>query len=446
MKWTRLLILLVLFIGGWFMIPKFESHITREQTVKQLIQQHEYTNLKQSAQLLREYKYCFAVLSLGDAFDENEQKMCKSIINRLNQSKLLDWGTSIPSLFRSFKDKGMVVPVYDKGFYHALMAIKGIRDIHQSQIPIYCFYNGPGDLKQSFQDELRSIPNVHVLDLQQTFPKIKFGGWSAKPAMLLAAPCQECILFDSDVWFVQSPETAFKQAQYRETGMLIYKDRTVFEDRTPARQWIVDVVPESEYSSLLNLRFMKTTTMHEVESGMVVMDKRRRFVAALTLAYLNSAPITPESHKTFHGEKETFWIGPLIVGEPFSVDPHLPLGFGHWNGTKDRFCSTQMAHADQDGRVFWVHGGVIENKFNLGSTLQSFTHYIEESGEYTFPDPSNICMKLNGKTPQLFEDKKGLEIINSTQQLWNKIKPKNYVYVQEETKHRNTDGEWIPNE
>ncbi|KAI8907954.1 alpha-mannosyltransferase, partial [Gorgonomyces haynaldii] len=290
---------------------------------------------------------------------------------------------TLKELYHSYSGKGIVVPVYNKGFYHAYLAIRGIREVHQSSLPIYCTYNGEDDLAPRFREKLLRVQNVTLIDLEKILPpeKIDFDGWSNKPAMLLAAPCEECVLMDSDVWWLQSPERAFEQSKYLETGMLLYKDRTVPVEEWDeiGSDWVKGLVPPEGLPKIADLRIMQHKSMHEVESGVVIVNKRKRFLGLLFVTYLNAKEITPESYDTFLGDKETFWIGMTTMLEDYHLDPHkvVTLGFYEPEQSPNELCSQQMAHLDEDGDLFWIHGGVVEDKFDFNSKMQKFTHWIE---------------------------------------------------------------------
>ncbi|KAJ3258300.1 hypothetical protein HK103_003781 [Boothiomyces macroporosus] len=417
--------------------PKLKSAIQNDATARTFykhcietkVAEYEFDDLLQSRNLLLNYKLLWSLLlEITDPIAKSE---IQGIARIIEKSKLLDWykpGKSIYKMYDSFKGKGIVMSVFDKWFATSYMSALQIRKIHKSDIPIYIFYNGDNDLSPKYQSLFSKIPNVKVLDLQDYIDpeKMKYKGFGNKAAMIFAAPCEECIFIDNDAWFLQHPEIAFHQSGYRETGLLLFKDRTK-DSKSDGIPWVKALVPKSELPRLEQYRIFKGTTLHEAESGMVIINKRKRFIAMLAIAYMNEKSITRKSYSGFHGDKETFWIAPSMVKEPYAFDSHLPISIGHYDPSfkKGQFCSTQMAHLDELGHLLWIHGGVTTVKNDFNSELQHFEDWSKEVGEYKwYEKEAMICMQLNGnKVNKITPTEKSL--IKKTQDLWiTKVVPK----------------------
>ncbi|KAJ3249801.1 hypothetical protein HK103_004376, partial [Boothiomyces macroporosus] len=322
--------------------------------------------MHQTRDLLLNYKI------VTDSINNREIQFSSSLTHLLGakhtieKSRLFDWylpGLTIHHLARKFVGRGIVISAYDKWFPTAYFAVAHIRNYHKSDIPIYIFHNGT-ELSAKNIGLIKQFANVTVHDLQNYFDdtKVSFSGYATKAAVILAAPCQECIFLDCDAWFFQNPSVLFEQKGYIDTGLLLFKDRTK-DGGTKGMEWVKKLVPKKSLHAIEHLRIYQGKTYHEAESGMVVIDKKKRFLNILAIAYMNENTIVPQSHKDFHGDKETFWIGSAMINQPFSFNDHLPFTVGNYDPKykPGEFCSTQMAHGDGQGKLLWVHGGVTKN-------------------------------------------------------------------------------------
>ncbi|KAJ3275390.1 hypothetical protein HDV01_000682 [Terramyces sp. JEL0728] len=413
------------FLTGYLKSALQKDGITQEfykACITKKVQEYDFHNLLLSRNLLLNYKLLWNVME--EMEDSQLKSNIQSIAKIIENSQLLDWyrpGRSIRSTYDSFKGKGIVMSVFNKWFATSYMSVLQIRNLHKSDLPIYIFYNGDKDLSPKYQKLFAKIPNVTVLDLQDYLDpaKVRFKGFGNKAAMLYAAPCEECVFLDNDAWFLQHPEIAFHQSGYKETGLLLFKDRTKDVDSMGV-SWVRKLVPKSELPRLEQYRIFKGTTMHEAESGMVIINKRKRMIAMLAITYMNEKSIIPKSYWGFYGDKETFWIAPSMVMEPYAFDSHLPITIGHYDPDfkKDEFCSTQMAHLDELGNLFWIHGGVTTIKNNVYSKLQQFEDWSKEVGIYKwYRKETMVCMKMNGKSANKLTAAE-LSFILKTQELW----------------------------
>ncbi|KAI8914390.1 mannosyltransferase putative-domain-containing protein [Gorgonomyces haynaldii] len=389
------------------------------------LNRYDFLNIGQTRDLFRILKQAWHTIYHETTPTALNLKFANRIVSVLQNSKALNWFTGdldVHGLYNGYAGKGIVIPVHDKYFYMAYHAIITMRQIHNCTLPIYAMYNGDLDLSPKNRLKLKTLPSVQVLDLGEviTDEKIAFKGWSLKAAMLLGAPCSECILMDSDVWWLQTPERAFLQKQYLDSGALFYRDRTVPFPYIVDREWVYRHVPGSFHHFIDQHRIMKAESTHELESGMMVFNKMRNFVELLMITYLNSALITPESYHGFHGDKETFWLGMAMLETPYSIDNHDPLTFGHYAPKIDpeRLCSAQMIHQDEDGKFFWVHGGVMKDKIDIFGEMQSFTHYVVETAHHEFPS-NVVCTVLGTKfRPEEHADPTERRIVKATQKMW----------------------------
>jgi Mannosyltransferase putative len=146
--------------------------------------------------------------------------------------------------------------------------------------------------------------------------------------------------------------------------------------------------------------------LHQQESGVVIIDKKRRFYGLIATAVLNlphNRQITYDMH--MYGDKETFWMGFESISEPFAFNKYLPGSMGavavklsrhvpsldysrkpilmpattntfeenpneeNGLGLTNRICSAQLLHTDENGDPIWINGGLFEDKYHGNYTV-----------------------------------------------------------------------------
>jgi hypothetical protein len=171
--------------------------------------------------------------------------------------------------------RGMVLGVNDRYVKMATTTIQVIRKVHNSNINIEIFYNGPGDLSKNSIKLLEEIPGVVCRDIQDIFDNnvLQLGGWAIKPFALLASSFREAILMDADVFLLQPPEMFFEQPLYKENNVLFFHDRSLFQSDQKNVDWIKTFVKEPYSETFSRLRYMNRLTAHEQESGKIAASR-----------------------------------------------------------------------------------------------------------------------------------------------------------------------------
>jgi hypothetical protein len=105
-----------------------------------------------------------------------------------------------------------------------------LRDVLNVTLPIAIAFPGNEDLPSDEQQSLLDLrPAVEMLDviatLSDEFTNLRDGAWAVKPFAALASRFEQVILVDTDVVFVQPPETLLDHPGYRETGALFFHER-----------------------------------------------------------------------------------------------------------------------------------------------------------------------------------------------------------------------------
>ncbi|KAF9157225.1 hypothetical protein DFQ26_008963 [Actinomortierella ambigua] len=294
------------------------------------------------------------------------------------------WITSkFPSTFHlqdTFRKggKGIVMCV---GNYHVIFArsaVKILREVIKTTLPIEIYYMGEGDLAVNHRQWFEKFDNVKTIDiltkLDNTVPKL--GGWAIKPFAILLSSFDEVLSMDADATFFEDPRILFDDAAYKETGTLYFYDRTLFPGVWGPRDWMRSFLPTMS-NHPPKTRWFKLTGAHEQESGVVVIDKREHFAGLLAICKMNDR--RERDHVTYRqswGDKETFWIGLEMVQEPYAFTPYYGGVIGDFgdHGEKDRICGNQL-HFMADGRPIWWNGGLLRDKY-----AKENVHYLKYQG------------------------------------------------------------------
>jgi hypothetical protein len=131
-------------------------------------------------------------------------------------------------------------------------------------------------------------------------------GWEVKPFALLHCSFREVLLLDSDNVPVLEPSFLFDAPPFRETGAIFWPD---YGRLAPWRHiWGICEVPYRDEP--------------EVESGQVVVDKRRCWEALNLALHYNDHSEFYYQH--IHGDKETFHLAFRRVGQAYAM-PEYPI-------------------------------------------------------------------------------------------------------------------------
>lgn len=260
-------------------------------------------------------------------------------------------------------------------------------------------------------------------------------------AMLLSS-FREVILLDADVLFFVDPATLLSDPDYLRVGALFFRDRLL----SPAerRNFLTKSLPSPLSSNILQSnRWWLGTSNHMQESGVVIVDKWRHFVALLLTTRLNG-PDRDGDHASgkkgvyqmMHGDKETFWLSWEMVGD---IDYAFYEGHVGQIGiltskdmkgaaeSEEEMCGKQLLHISHDGRPLWFNGWIAIDKHQEShlTDFQDFQGFVAEPRETTRQDPQfwngwevrdgNImCLASDGYTVLSAEERKTSDMIVRT--------------------------------
>ncbi|KAF9114829.1 hypothetical protein BGX27_009666 [Mortierella sp. AM989] len=264
------------------------------------------------------------------------------------------------SLYESYSGRGYVLCAGNRQFEFVVASIQAIRSKLKSDLPIQVFYINHWDLSENRREFLRQMTyNIEVIDISTLLDNgyMKLGGWSIKAFSILASKFEEAILIDSD-----NPDELFSDPGYQATGALFFYDRSLGGGAKVAPNFIKSVI-------LFMSTFPSTTRMlrrvgdHEQESGVVVIDKKKRMTGLLSVCKMNGKwERDLWTYKKFYGDKETFWFGFEMVQEPYAFVRNYGGVVGELGENDDTSVCGAQLHLDHRGNPFWWNGGVMRNK------------------------------------------------------------------------------------
>ncbi|KAF9923341.1 hypothetical protein FBU30_006611 [Linnemannia zychae] len=348
-------------------------------------------------------------------------------------------------LYSKFKTggRGIVMCVGNHHAKYAMTAIKALREVVKTKLPIEIFYTGPIDLTVENRAWFESIEGVKCIDVVSRVNNemIIIQGWSAKPFALLVSSFSEAILMDSDVYYMVDPATMFDDFGYKETGTLYFYDRTLFPGAGgDKKEWMESFLPTMS-NHPAKTRWFRLKGDHEMESGVVVFNKKQHFLGLLAICKLNDLHERDQvTYRRTWGDKESFWIALEMIQERYSfirygggvignvgdaipfkqllpkdeidrynqgedlveTNPYDPNTgeFTHRDKPNRNMVCGNMLHFDYTGKPLWWNSGVVRNKFVKGSPYIKYAAYMhDEDGNWDF---ETTC--LHQKNPEAIKE------------------------------------------
>ncbi|KAK3839335.1 MAG: mannosyltransferase putative-domain-containing protein [Linnemannia elongata] len=299
------------------------------------------------------------------------------------------------SLYNKVKNggRGIVMCVGNHHAKFARTAIKALREVVKTKLPIEIYYTGPIDLSPENRAWFESIENVKTIDVTTLVNNelLIIQGWSAKPFAMLVSSFSEVILMDSDVYYMIDPALLFEDDGYKETGTLYFYDRTLFPGWGHKKAWMESFLPTMS-NHPAKTRWFRLKGDHEMESGVVVFNKKDHFLGLLAICKLNDLHERDQvTYKETWGDKESFWIALEMIQERYSfirfgggVIGNVGDAIPFKEPNRDRICGN-MLHFDPKGQPLWWNSGVVRNKFVKNSPYLKYAGFMrDEDGNWDF--------------------------------------------------------------
>lgn len=216
----------------------------------------------------------------------------------------------------------------------------------------------------------------------------KFTRYSNKWLALLFCSFEQPVLLDADTVPFTTFERYYQSERFKNSGTFFFKDRKLKSNPLKKKHLLAF---NRIVTTLLGLHFPRKHSLHifhtqlslqlndeisvetveslllkghrhHMESGLVVINKRRHLFSLLASISLQFSSIQEE----FHGDKDWFWFGQFLLDGEFTFHPVDASNVGklrnvslaEFQGELYQICSVQLSHTDVDGRMLWLNGGL----------------------------------------------------------------------------------------
>ncbi|KAJ3176713.1 hypothetical protein HDU87_004852 [Geranomyces variabilis] len=329
-------------------------------------------------------------------------------------------------------------------------------------LPVQLFYLDDEDLAAHHRAKLAALPDVRVIsittlvDVHASASASARGGggkrsssarlgWEMKPFAILASSFAHAIFIDADVVFLQNPERMLAYPLYETAGTLLFRDRTLYPGGTPTEAFFVEVMDGLEPSAMYREgRVGRKLSVHEGESGVVVVDKVRNFHALLMTTLMNApGPYRDDMYGVIHGDKESYWMAHEMLQLPYAWAPGGggTIGFQATAPSSSSSSSTnenitticgQLYHPDPSWKPLWMNGGITANKHTgaEGSKALAFSHWatdpdwVDVQWEWEKVDRPFCLLRQTGDKGTTWDELTDEEkrVLNDAERMWAEIK------------------------
>ncbi len=224
-------------------------------------------------------------------------------LHRLQDAAIAAARTSGPP---NYSGDGMVIVAGGgRYFVNAFVALTVLRNDVACQLPIQIWYLGPHEMSDAMKALLTPF-DVELVDASQVRrrrPVRKLGGWECKPYAIINSPFERVILLDADNVPLQNPQVLLGLQKLETNSALFWPD-------------ISDAQSDSPVWELFRIPYQSEP---EVESGQVVVDKSRAWLALhLAMHYCEWSDIY---WQYINGDKQAFQMAWRFLGEPYALCP-----------------------------------------------------------------------------------------------------------------------------
>ena len=191
---------------------------------------------------------------------------------------------------------GIVMTAGQRNMVFAMHAIRTLRNVINTTLPIQVAYAGNDDLPADKRQEMRALdPNLELINVRGYYDEavagLGSGGYAMKPFAVLASRFEKVILIDADTIFLQPPDGLFEEhAGLKQTGTLFFHDRAVGGGRTT--EWVKELLNKggrTPSTTLNSSMYWQEALEHQQESGVVFFNKAipGAFMSLLFTTYMN---------------------------------------------------------------------------------------------------------------------------------------------------------------
>ena len=209
---------------------------------------------------------------------------------------------------------GIVLTAGQRNMVYAGHAIRTLRRVVGSELPIQLAYAGDDDLPAPKRRQMRALDSklelINILDYyDEEVAGLQFGGWAMKPFAALASRFERVIIIDADTIFMQRPDEWFEKDEgLKRTGTLFFHDRAYRGRKTT--DWVQELLKEKKRQpsqTLNSSMYWQEELEHQQESGVVYFNKAipSAFMSLLFTTYMNSQHVRPHLYGQVAGTKVT---------------------------------------------------------------------------------------------------------------------------------------------
>ena len=234
-------------------------------------------------------------------------------------------------------------------FTNAWVMLKLLRHLG-CNLPVELWHFGPGEMTQKMEALLAPLGvECRAADwVGDSLPRdqLKPRAWSFKPSAIHRSRFEEVLFLDADNFPVGDPELLFHCEPYADTGAVFWPDPANFNIRRILR--ILDLSDRND---------------QQIESGQILIDKRRCWRELLMTVYLNG------NHDFFyqyvHGDKDTWYLAWRLTGRRYSMPPYKHRGAenGHVYKQYDFDGNLLFQHRVATGKLSYERDVELESSF-----------------------------------------------------------------------------------
>ena len=354
--------------------------------------------------------------------DQTQIKAASTIVDSLE--KLLYpflVSRSIDELIKSYKGRGIVLTAGKQHFSFVLHLVTTLRYHLNCSLPIQFFYNGAKDLPGRYQTVLKEFSDLELADLGEYYKASGKMGYEMKPLSLIYSRFKEVVFIDADALFLQNPEVLFEFKTYKEAGTVYFHDRALVWGWLTSPSFSKSMIEFPSNRAQSSRIWRETETVHELESGVVVLNKGGPVMyALLTTAYLNLPPARDLVYEHVQGDKETFWMAHEALGIAYGFTP----GYAGVVGYKEpsSVCGS-VAHTDEESNLLWWQNGLLKSKGESEDVLEFEAYSLDlELGSH-WNTGSPCCFVSSEPGREVFDlDYSKKQMIEAYKRSWQAVK------------------------
>lgn len=182
--------------------------------------------------------------------------------------------------------RGIVLTAGNDQVAYLLTQIPILRSLG-CNLPVEVMYVGDGDLNRDSRQDLEELEGVVTRDISAMIHTRGWNvaSWAAKPFAILLSSFREAIFIDADSFFFVNPEVMFEYPEYIKTGALFFRDRLIMPESK--KSWLQTILPQPVSKNVKETRLWRAESGHQQESGVLVVDTYRHFIAMLFVLRMN---------------------------------------------------------------------------------------------------------------------------------------------------------------